>query len=322
MIIDCHTHWAPEPLIRDIGKYLFKSDSIQQVGDRLHIFRDGISILPVMGEDFYSIELKLETMNKFGVDVAVLTVDGLMDWLTIDLCRYVNDQMAEVVRRYPGRFIGTASVPPADEGCVEELDRAINTLGLKGVAINALVASKRLNLDSEELWPFYAKVNELDVPIVIHPANLPLDHDMFRDYELSRTFGRPVNTTLACVRLIQSRVLDEFPRLRFLVPHLGGTFFAMKERILTNFVYYGGAPIDVEARLDHFYFDTAPPFWTKVTFDCALAMLGSQRIVFGSDAPIRPGYPGRAMGMIEDWQLDAATREAVTSGNAKRLWGI
>lgn len=322
MIVDSHHHWYPEPFVRNPEKFLRDEDSVEVRGDRIDIWRHGFRIFPGLREEFWSIKAKLKAMDDAGVDKAVLSVGGIHEWLTNQLSREVNDEMAALVRQHPDRFVGLAHVCPEDGGCIQELDRSIRTLGLKGVSIGTHVLQKGLALDARELRPFYQMVNELDVPICIHPANLPLEHGMFRGYDLARTFGRAVSITLACLRLFQSDLVEEFPRLRFLMPHLGGTFFAMKDRVLASFDFAGGKPFDFESRLDHFYFDTAPPFWQKAPVDCAIATLGAQRILFGTDHPLGSNFLTRGIAMVEGWQLDAPVRQAVLCDNARDFWKV
>lgn len=320
MIVDAHHHWVPESFVRNPEKFLLKEDTIERRGDRTDIWRHGFRIYPGLREEFYLIAAKLKAMDQAGVDIAVINGDGMDEWLTMDLSRELNDEIANVVNQHPDRFIGLCHVPPEEEGCVEELDRAIKTLGLKGVSIGTHSLRNHLALDAPELRPFYSKVNELDVPICLHPASLPLEHEMFRGYDLARTFGRAVSITLACVRLFQSDLVEEFPNLRFQLPHLGGTFFAMKDRILGSFIQHGGKPANFESRLDHFVFDTAPPYWLKAPADCALATLGSQRILFGTDHPVVSDFVSRGVAMVEGWQLDPTVRQAVFCENARNFW--
>lgn len=106
------------------------------------------------------------------------------------------------------------------------------------------------------------------------------------------------------------------------MPHLGGTFFAMKDRVLASFGFHGGKLVDFESRLDHFYFDTAPPFWGKAAVDCAIATLGPQRILFGTDHPLGSNFLIRGVDMVEGWQLGATTRQAVLCDNARNFWKV
>jgi aminocarboxymuconate-semialdehyde decarboxylase len=322
MIIDSHQHWVPKSFIINPEKFLWKEDSIERHGDRYDIWRHGFRIQPRFGEEFYSVESRLKALDEAGIDMAVLNADGLIEWLTVELSREFNNEMAYFVKQHPDRFIGLASVPPEDEGCVEELDRAINMLGLKGVSIPTHSLRKGLPIDAKELRPFYQKANELGIPISIHPANLPLEHEMFRDYDLARTLGRPVSITLACLRLLQSDLVEEFPKLRFLLPHMGGTFFAMKDRVLGSYLQHGGKPMDFESRLNHFYFDTAPPYWRKAPIDCALATLGPQKILFGTDYPLGSDFLTRGVTMVEGWQLDASIRQGILFENARNFWKV
>ena len=322
MVIDSHNHWVPEFFVRNVEKFLWKEDSIERRGEKINIWRHGQMIMPGLCEEFYTLESRLKAMDEAGIDKAVLSANGINEWLTVELSREVNDEIASFVKKSPDRFIGLASVPPEDEGCVEELDRAIKTLGLKGVSIATHSLRKGLPIDAKEFRPFYQKVNELNVPIAIHPANLPLEDGMFQDYDLARTFGRAVSITLASMRLFQSGLVEEFPNLKFLLPHLGGTFFAMKDRMLAAFFQFGGKDSDFESRLDHFYVDTGPSYWLKGPLDCALATFGPKKILFGTDYPLSSDFLTRGIAMIDRWQLKPSVRKAVLCENARDFWKI
>ncbi len=322
MIIDSHQHWVPKSFILNPEKFLWKEDLIEHLPDRYNIWRHGFLIQPGFREEFYSTESRLRAMDEAGVDVAILNGNGLIEWLTVELSREFNNEISDFTKKHPDRFIGLASVPPEDEGCVEELERSIKYLGLKGVSIPTHSLRKGLSIDAKELRPFFKKANELEIPIAIHPANLPPEHEMFRGYDLARTFGRPVSITLACLRLLQSDLLAEYPNLRFLIPHMGGTFFAMKDRILGSYIQHGGKPMDFESRLEHFYFDTAPPYWQKPPIECGLATFGQERILFGTDYPLGTDFLKRGVAMVESWKFGPEIQQSIFYKNSKNFWRI
>jgi predicted TIM-barrel fold metal-dependent hydrolase len=75
-----------------------------------------------------------------------------------------------MLSQYPGKFLGLATLPlQAPESATQELERAVRELGFHGAVSYTSVQDK--DLDAEELWPVYAKAEELNVPIVVHPVN-------------------------------------------------------------------------------------------------------------------------------------------------------
>src|SRR4030042_2394101 len=101
-------------------------------------------------------------MNKTGVDVQVLSVTpGNFSYEAPAetgraLAAAQNDAIAEVVKAYPDRFIGCATVPLQDvDEAVTELERSVNDLGFTSVEIGSNVMGK--SLDSLEFWPFYER---------------------------------------------------------------------------------------------------------------------------------------------------------------------
>ena len=95
-----------------------------------------------------------------------------------------------------------------------------------------------------------------------------------------------------------SDLLDRFPKLRFIYPHLGGSFGVLKQRILGRH-YDMGLRQTLESRLQRIFFDTVLPRWSKPELHCAIETLGAEHIMFGSDHPIEDAYLDQAVRLIE-----------------------
>ena len=119
------------------------------------------------------------------------------------------------------------------------MKRCIQELGFRGVAVGAYLVPEQLQLDAPELRPFWRQVDALDVPVVVHPSTLPQEWAMLRDYDLTRSVGRAYNVTVAVMRVLMSGLLDELPHLRLVMPHLGGTFYALGDRYLASYFDFG-----------------------------------------------------------------------------------
>ncbi|MGH7828576.1 MAG: amidohydrolase family protein, partial [Candidatus Binatia bacterium] len=232
--------------------------------------------------------------------------------------RLINDKMAEITAQYPDRIIPLAHVPPLETEGQRELRRAVLRLGCKGVGINTHVGG--ILLDDARFDPFYKTVSDLDIPILVHPAaEIPLTHPHgMEEFNLTRNLGRAFDTTINIARLMLSGTLDRFPKLRFVFSHMGGAFFALKNRL--NPAYFDkrsrGFFDKYQKRL---FIDTAPPFWSPEEIRFAVRMMGESQVLMGSDFPTI-GLLKNAVQIIQKAKTPAGVRKKVLGGNALRLF--
>jgi aminocarboxymuconate-semialdehyde decarboxylase len=146
------------------------------------------------------LDLQLDDMAHAGIDPSVLSC--LLGWSApMDECRFINDDLAAIQKKYPRRVVGLAQAPILEgKQALGELRRAIKDLGLRGVTITSQVNG--LSLDSPQLFDFYENVCTLDVPVFVHPALVPTGYEHLKDYDLPRMLGREVGLTVATTRLI------------------------------------------------------------------------------------------------------------------------
>jgi predicted TIM-barrel fold metal-dependent hydrolase len=166
MVVDFQHHYVPVALAKKRGLYSEQTTYLQENGRRA----------TTMHARLYDLELQLKDMAEAGIDVSVLSC--LLGWTaTLEECRLINDDLARVQARYPGRFVGLAQAPVLEgPEALREIDRSIRILGLKGVTITSQING--VSLDSPALHGLYEKVCELDVPIFVHPALAPIGYDL------------------------------------------------------------------------------------------------------------------------------------------------
>ena len=172
-------------------------------------------------------ERRLADMDATGIDVQLLSMTSPgTQVLDVDTAKWAaalaNDRIAEAVQAHPDRFAGLAAVGFEDApSAIDELDRAIGTLGLKGLIANSHV--KGQYLDHPRFFPILEKVADLGVPVYLHPQTLP--GDAIRPwYEAGldgAVWGFAAETGLHLLRLITSGLFDRLPNLRVVVGHLG-----------------------------------------------------------------------------------------------------
>ena len=329
-VIDVHHHFLPRPVF----------DALKaEAGGGVRLVNDRISI--TLRDDLYSVEAHLQAMDEGQVETAVLTYSGV-SILGMPTCRALNDGFADIQRQHRPRLYGACHLAIQEpEASLPELDRGIRELGLVAVALPTSVPG--VALDHRALGPIWRRIQELDVPIILHPALLPQGAPT--DYGLERSCSRPFDTTYAAVRIMNG-VFPEFPDLKFILPHLGGTSIFLKGRIsMISFEPPGwdippekrsigktqreqralGLDVAFEERFTKFYFDTAGSGGWAPAAEMTAAVVGPERMLFGSDYPLEStsGATVRELtDMVAGLRLPAEARRLIAGGTAARLFRL
>jgi predicted TIM-barrel fold metal-dependent hydrolase len=170
-------------------------------------------------------------MDRAGIDVAVLSCGAGLDQPDLPTCRLINDRMHQAEREHPGRFIGLAHVPALDPpSAISELKRCATELGFPGVAIASEFQGQ--TLDAEALRPFWKAAADLRLYVFIHPLPRVIGWSAMDADDLGRMLGWEFSLMVATVRLINSGLLDELPKLKIQVSHFAGGLARYLPRIL------------------------------------------------------------------------------------------
>ncbi len=296
----------------------------------------------------YDLDVRFRVMDRFPGYVQVLTlasppIEAFGEpAVARDLARLANDEMAELVRRYPDRFLGfAASLALNDpDAAVAEADRAVDELGALGVQI--FTNANGVPLDDPRYEPLFARLAERDRPIWVHPARTARMPDYpgeaMSKYELWWVFGWPYETAIFMSRLIFAGHLDRWPNLRILTHHAGGMVPHFAGRIGPGLDQFGERTPDedlspIRARLTRrpydyyrlFYGDTAL-FGARHALECALDFFGVHHLLFGTDMPFDPEkgpmFVRETIANLEAIDLTREQRAALYEGNARRVLGI
>src|SRR5262245_3618016 len=274
MVIDFQHHYIPVELAKKRGLY-------SETGRTM--LREGGLPATTMHRRLYDLALQLDDMDQAGVDVSVLSC--LLGWSApMEECRFINDDLAVIEKKYPRRFVGMAQAPVLEgKAALEELRRAIEDLGLRGVTITSQMNG--LSLDAHEFYDFYELVCRLDVPVFVHPALVPTGYEHLKDYDLPRVLGREVDLTVATTRLIAGGIFDRYPDLKIVIAHFGGGIAAVKERLMGKGYRFGTLKKSFGEYYDKIYFDMAGFEGGQAALYCALQGIRAERLVFASDYP-------------------------------------
>src|SRR6476469_3991998 len=170
MIVDLHSHYFPVDAMRGMDD--FPVNTTDGPDNTVRLTLGGQTM--TRPAQLFRLDLQIADMHRqqrarrsllpppFTI-LYELSPDQGVEW-----SRRMNDGIAAAMQAHPEAFIGFATVPLQDvDAAVVELDRAIGDLGLRGVEI--LTSINGVGLDTPALDPFWAAVERLDVPILIHP---------------------------------------------------------------------------------------------------------------------------------------------------------
>jgi predicted TIM-barrel fold metal-dependent hydrolase len=213
------------------------------------------------------------------------------------------------------------------KSALKELDRSINELDCRGVTISTNQKGK--GLDSPDFFPFYEKVVEHDLPVLLHPTHwedYPLV-DMDKGWRMMHLFGWPFDSTQAVWRLLCGGVLDRYPSLKIVMHHLGALIPFFSRRIETN--VKGFLKDKLRRPLSEYwknlYGDTATD-GTTASYPCGYSFFGPDRMVFGSDYPFGPeageDFIRSNLEGVKGMKIPVADKKKILSGNAKKLLKI
>jgi predicted TIM-barrel fold metal-dependent hydrolase len=279
-------------------------------------------------------EQRLRVMDDAGIDMQVLSVAApgsqqVPAEHAADLSRALNDRCAEVVAAHPARFNALASLPTQDPGgaAIVEAKRAITELGFCGVVINGHTQGRFL--DDPEFGDLLAAVEELDVPIYLHPTYPPQQvADVYfgglpepTGAALSTAaWGWHAETGLHVLRLAATGVFDRHPKLQIVVGHMGENlpFSLMRaDSVLTRANPDSRSVAEVVREHVHITicgYTTTPPLL------CALQVFGADRIMFSTDYPF--GDPVQHARFLAEAPISPADRDKIGYRNAQHLFRL
>ena len=344
MKIDIHTHILPHDWPDLDAKYgyggfvrlnHYKPCCARMIiGDR--VFRE-------ITDNVWDPERRIEECDRDGVSMQALSTVPVMFsyWAkpadALDLSRRLNDHIAGIVRDYPKRFAGLATIPMQDPDlAASELERCVRELGLSGAQIGTHVDPNphsgridALNLDNASLQPVWSAAEELDAAIFVHPWDM-VGKERMPKYWLPWLVGMPAETSLAICSLIFGGVFERFPKLRVAFAHGGGAFpftigriergFHVRPDLVAtenntnprNYLAHNNAPA-------RFYVDSLVHDTDALRM--LLKLFGAQRVTLGSDYPFPLGEtkPGQ---LIESMKLSTKEKRQLFSGTAREFLGL
>lgn len=282
------------------------------------------------GPKLTSIETRLKDMDRMGIDIQAISPapNQLVYWsepgFGAEVARMVNDRLAEIVGKWPERFVALGTVPLQDvDLAIAELERCVKRLDLRGVEIIPNVNGRELTDPGLGLEKFFARAEELGIVLFMHPLGFSQGERLSHHY-FNNVIGNPLETTVAVSHLIFDGVIDRHPKLKIVLPHGGGYLAHYWARM--DHAHRARPDCRTAIRrapssyLKKLYFDT-------ITFDPRmlrqmLDQYGADHVLLGTDYPYDMAEVD-PVGLIKKIpRLARADRELIEGGNAARLLRI
>jgi len=326
--IDIHTHIIPEHLPNFKEKYGY--------GGFINLDHHKPCCARMMMDDKFFREIqdncwdpakRIQECNHHHIDVQVLSTIPVMFsyWAkpmdVLDLSMFLNDHLADIVHRYPKRFVGLGTVPlQHPELAIKELERCMK-IGLKGVQIGSHV--NEWNLNAPELFPFFQAAQEMNAAIFVHPWDMMAKEKM-TEYWLPWLVGMPAESSLAICSMIFGGVFERLPNLKVAFAHGGGSFPATIGRIEHGFnvrpdLVAVHNEVNPREYLNRIYLDTL--VHDPLKLDYLLNLMGPNQLALGTDYPFPLGElePGK---LIESMPYEDNIKERLLNGTALEWLGM
>ena len=254
----------------------------------------------------------------------------------VELARIANDEMAELVVKYPDKFPAAVACLPMNDmdAALKEVDRSITELGFRGVQIHSDINGKPL--DSPEFMPLFEKMAHYNLPILLHPEirtnQVPDYPNETESYHMIHIiFAWPYRTTVAMTRLAMSGIFERFPALKIITHHCGAMVPFFDQRINVGYMShlmrmgFKHAPVLTKRPIEYyrmFYGDTAL-YGSSPGLMCGYAFFGADHILFATDMPYDPQlgdiYTRETIRAIEQMDITDTEKKKIYEDNAKEL---
>ena len=320
--IDIHTHILPRNIPRWKDKFGYggfitlehhRPCCAKMLKDDGHFFRE-------IEDNCWSPERRIEECDDSKVNVQVLSTVPVMFsyWAKpsdgAELAKFLNDDIAAAIGKYPKRFVGLATVPMQNvKLAIAELERA-KKIGFVGVEIGSNVNQK--NLGDAEFYEFFAACESLGMAVFVHPWEMMGEKEMAK-YWLPWLVGMPAETSRAICSLIFSGVLEKLKNLRICFAHGGGSFPYTLGRIAHGFEVrpdlYPDNNINPREYVGKFWLDSL--VHDEPMLEYLVGLFGAEKIALGTDYPFPLGElePGK---LIEKASFDEKTKTQMLHGAA------
>ena len=278
-------------------------------------------------ENSWNAEIRIKEYAKFNTQVQVVcTVPVMFSYWAkpmdcLDISKYLNDDIAELIIKYPKNYLGLATIPMQDtELAIQELERC-KEIGISGIQIGSNIND--LNLNEERFFPIFEACEKLGLAVLVHPWNMMGEKNIQR-YWLPWLVGMPAETARAVCSMIFGGIFEKLPGLRVNFAHAGGSFLSTIGRIQHGFdcrpdLVAIDNNIGPKNYLGKFWVDSITH--DPLMLEYVLKLQGSKKITLGTDYPFPLGdlEVGK---FIEDMDIENSVKQDIFCNAALEWLGV
>lgn len=278
------------------------------------------------------LQARIAGMDRAEVQYQVLAVSPQVPSLpdpadSLAAAQMINDIYADIVRRYPQRFVAYGALPlPYAEQSTQEITRIFDELGFVGVTVTTLLTSAQtgsepLFLDDPRLDPIWEALDARGAVVNVHPTGSGALSQMIGHCSLEWVNGAPVEDATAVLHLLKGDVPRRFPKIRFHIAHLGGGLSFLARRIEDNYESWGAFNASPLQQMREMFYDAAN--FHEPALRLAAETFGVERILGGSDFPyFQDDHYVRAFDYIRSAALEDDSKQLILRTNAENLFGL
>jgi aminocarboxymuconate-semialdehyde decarboxylase len=324
-VVDVHNHFYPPEYLDALrsGKSVVRV-TVDAKGNP-HIHYPGDYNVAVAGHR--DIAYRQSVLEKEGVDTQVITLTTPGTHVespayAATLASLVNDAFAKVVAERGPRFAALATLPLNDPAAsVKEFRRALEQLRFPGAMLFSNVSG--VALADKRFWPLYELADAKGAVLHIHPTS-PVGVEAMTEYWLMPLVGFLMDTTLAAAHLVFSGVPERFPRINWVLSHLGGAIPYLAERLDRGYEAFAECRANIRRRpsdyLKTWYYDTVN--FDRDALELAIKFAGAEHVLAGSDYPHQIGSIPSMLSAIRGLSIPESDEAKILGGNAERLYRL
>jgi len=319
MIIDVHAHYFPKAY----------NDLLLRIGGRsLPEAARPRTARPMREDDLSGIPARLQQMDEATVQMQVLSPAASPPYAereadAVEAARLINDSYAQLATQYPGRFAAVVSLPlPHIDASLREMERGLDQLGMLGVSMTCSCFDR--STAEAEFEPLYAEMNRRGAVLNYHPIQNGICSPMINDYGFTVSVGASLEDSAIVLHLIARRVPERYPRVKYVVPHLGGIIPMLLQRLDNQAPrQHRDLPERPSVTARRFYYDTVG-HGSQAALLCAWKAFGADHLVAGSDYPVLLSFETyrQTFHYIRESSLPPDDVDKILNHNAQILLGL
>ncbi len=319
MIVDIHAHYFPKAY----------NDILVRIGGKsLPEAARALTARPMREDDGSGIPARLAQMDDAGVSMQVLSPAASPPYAekeadAVAAARLINDAYAELAAQHPGRFAAFVSLPlPHIDASLREMERGLDRLGMLGVSMTCSCFDR--STAEAEFEPLYEEMNRRGAVLNYHPIQNGICSPLINDYRFTVSVGASLEDSAIVLHLIARHTAARFPRITYVIPHLGGIIPMQLQRLDNQAPrQHPDLPERPSVTARRFYYDTVG-HGSHAALLCAWKAFGAERLVAGSDYPVLMAFETyrQTFHYVRECGLPAEDADRILEHNSQIVLGL